>query len=130
MVAKILLYLGTIFITEWIIMLVGIIPSLFLGLLNNATGGKFPPYHPLFFGLRTTPAIGVLFLADWIWEIVAGQHIALIVIPILVAIHIKSMKAPGANAANIHQAQTAIAGILIFIPCHIALIGISNINWW
>lgn len=92
--------------------------------------GNSHPATPCILDLRTIPAIAVLFLADWIWMLSAEQHIPLIIIPILVAIHVKSMKAPGANEPNIHQAKTATVGIALFVPIHIALVGLSNLSWW
>ncbi len=130
MIEKFLLYIGTIFIFEWIVILVGIIPNLLLGVLNNITGGKFPPYHPLYFGLNTLPSIFMLFVLNWIWNLATDQGIPILAILALIAWLIKALKSPGANSANIHQLRTTIVGIILYLPIHFLLTGVNDIAWW
>jgi hypothetical protein len=130
MVAKILLYVGTILLYEWIVLFAGAIPNLFLGIINNSTGGRFPPFSKFAFVLKTLPAIAILFLADWIWRIAGGCSIPIVILPILAVIQFRNIRAPGANISNKYQATATVVGIILFACIHLVLNGIDDVTWF
>jgi hypothetical protein len=129
MTTKILLYAGTILLYEWIVLLAFIVLNLVLGVINNSTGGRFPPFSMLAFVLNTLPAVAILFLADWIWRITAGCSFPLVILPILAVIHLRNIRAYGANVSNKYQATATIIGIILFVPIYFSMHGVSGATW-
>lgn len=130
MTTKILLYGGTILLYEWVVLFAGAIPNLVLGLINNSTGGRFPPFSKFAFVLNTLPAIAILFLADWIWRISAGCSIPVVILPILAVVQLRNIRAPGANISNKYQATATVVGIVLFASIHLLLNGVDDITWF
>lgn len=129
MITKILLYAGTILLYEWVVLFAGAIPNLVLGLINNSTGGRFPPISKFAFILNTLPAIAILFVADWIWRITAGCSLPVVILPILAVIHLRNLRVPGANISNKYQAIATVVGIVIFAPIYFSTHGLFDATW-
>jgi hypothetical protein len=113
MITTILLYTGTILLYEWVVLFAGVIPNLFLGLINNSTGGLFPPFSKFAFVLNTLPAIAILFLADWIWRISAGCSIPVVILPILAVVQLRNIRAPARiSRTNTHNVKIQVWNVM------------------
>lgn len=134
MLTTILMYLATLIIYPRASLFLGMIPAAILGVLNisrrNRNLEALYPDHPLYKCVLIIPALATLFLADWLWKLLAGQGLPLIIVPILLAFQIRTIRNPAVNASGVLIASMTALGLILFVPIYIVLTGFGIVRWW